>query len=96
MSKITKATEAERAEYARTGPVYPLYGWTKLDGQPLAIEDLHGSWSAPDPVYEVMAPKGYHFQYEGTHTLLCHSHKDIASRLRGLHLVPCTIECGNM
>jgi hypothetical protein len=40
MSLVIKATEADRVDYQKTGPVYPLYGWATLDGQRMAIEDV--------------------------------------------------------
>jgi hypothetical protein len=89
MSKVIKATDAERAEYAKSGPVYPLYGFIKHDGHRCAVEDLHGSWSAPDPVYEVMAPKGMHFIHSYCHSLLATSLRDVAQRLGGEKLVRC-------
>lgn len=61
MMKIIKATAEQRAAYANTGAVYPLHGYIEKDGKKLPVEDLRGHWSRPDPVYELMAPKGYHF-----------------------------------
>lgn len=79
--KVIKATDAERAAYATTRPVYPLYGYITVDGRRCAVEDLRGSWSAPDPVYETLAPTGFRWSGgEGTRSQLCHSLRDVAAR----------------
>ncbi len=93
MSKIVKATQAEKEIYNLTKPIYPLYGFIILDGHQCPIEDLRGSWSKPDPIYEVMAPKGFHFDVEQVHTLLCCDLAEIKMRCGMNNLEPCTEVC---
>ena len=80
MVKIRKATPEEKAEYWKTSPVYPLYGYIKHDGHELAIEDLR-CWPKEDPQYEVLAPDGHIFCPDGLHTILCHTLKDVRARV---------------
>ena len=93
--KITRATDAEKRAYAEKRPVYPLYGFVTLrTGERLPVEDVRGSWSEPDPVYEVMAPLGFRFQRYDTHSLLYHSIADIRTRCTGI-LEKCDDTCGH-
>lgn len=92
--KITKATEAERAEY-KSACNYPLYGFVEIDGHVCPIEDLRGYWPAGDPTYEVMAPTGFGLSDgadESKHSALCHGMKDLRERVRFLSVVPKTEE----
>lgn len=90
--QIRKATTAEKAAYQPTA-IYPLYGFIKIDGLPCPIEDLRGSWSKPDPIYEVMAPTGYHFDADETHTLLCVDLQDVRVRCGMNNLERCGENC---
>ena len=81
MAKLCKASRDEREAYLKSEPVYPLFGWINVpheDGTKVrcAVEDLRGSWSRPNPIYEIMAPPKHMF-YGGTHSLLCYSQKDV-------------------
>ena len=91
MKRVRKATQYERSEYALTRPVYPLFGFIRLlNGTRLAVEDLAGD---PDLKYEVMAPAGYHFEGDRTHSLLAVNQSDAADRVEYMRLVVCTDEC---
>lgn len=91
---IVEATPADKASYNAGGHVYPLYGYATLpSGRVLVIEDLRGSWSPPDPIYEVMAPVGFHFKDDLCHSALCHSLADVRDRLRYAELEMCDKEC---
>jgi hypothetical protein len=78
MAKIRKATDEEKGNYHGR---YPLFGFIKCSGKECAVEDLRGSWSRPDPTYEVMAPKGFIFVPDGVHTLLADDLADVRSRV---------------
>lgn len=91
--RIIKATASEKAEYAKTGPVYPLYGFIRVDGQRCAVEDLRGKWSRPDPVWEVVAPAGYRFAVEGLHSMLGEDHRELLDRVVGLEECPSDCDC---
>ena len=60
MSKLTRTTPDQKAAYRG---VYPLYGYiaTEEGIPPIVVEDLRGSWSRPDPVWEAVAPGGCSF-----------------------------------
>lgn len=93
--KITRATGAEKRAYAEKRPAYPLYGFVTLrTGERLPVEDLRGSWSAPDPLYEVIAPDGMHFAGYYSRSLLYHSIADIRTRCTGI-LEKCDDTCGH-
>ena len=87
MRGVRKATEAERRTYedSTPEPVYPLYGYLigSEAGEPyvLYVEDLRGSWSRPDPVYEIMAPEGKWFPEEGTTSVLCADLEEVRSHV---------------
>lgn len=90
--KISKATPEEKALYAQTRPVYPLYGYvTNAEGIALAIEDLR-CWPKDDPQYEVMAPEGMRFDLVYTHSLLCDDLKDLKNRVSCYPVVACTCD----
>jgi hypothetical protein len=91
-AKTRKATPAEVAAYALTGPCYPLSHFVTLNGQELAVEDC-GGWHKDDPKYEVMAPDGFHFRYDEVHTLLCDNLRDVVERVTGAELTPCSDDC---
>jgi hypothetical protein len=87
--KITKATQAEKEAYAKTKPVYPLFGWLMFDGERLAVEYLGGHWSKDEPQYEAIAPQGKFFDSHDTHTVLGLSQKDLCGRLGYGKLASC-------
>jgi hypothetical protein len=87
---VRKATAAQKETYWAAKPVYPLYGYIKVDGQSCAVEDLKGD---PDLRFEIIAPKGFHFFPAETHTLLCENLADLKERATSNDLVPCTKSC---
>ncbi|MGY6517481.1 MAG: hypothetical protein ACXIUZ_02085 [Lysobacteraceae bacterium] len=85
-----RATPPERRAYAAKGAVYPLHGFLTTDsGHVCPVEDLRGSWSRPDPVWELRAPPGFHLKYEGTHGALEHTLADILLRHRNTTFSRC-------
>ncbi len=88
--RVTKATPEQKSAYAATKPVYPLYGFVTVDGRKCAVESLVGD---PDLKYEVMAPEGYRFAGEETHTLLCIDMADLRGRLAGATFAKCDDTC---
>ena len=89
---MRRATAKEKA--AHRG-LYPLHSLHNHDGLVVAVEDLRGSWSSPDPTWEIRAPEGYHFGHgELTHGLLEHSLADVRERLTWIELVKCHPGCG--
>jgi len=90
---IRKATADEITKYAATKKLYPLYGFVKIDGQVCAVEDLRGEWSAPDPLYEIMIPTGFHVADELIHSMLCATIADARERAAYARLTPCTDAC---
>ena len=93
---LRKATVDECIAYMTTKPVYPLGYVANMydtDGNKHAvnIEDLRGSWSRPDPVWEIIMPPGY--VSEDCHSLLCFDLDDVRGRLAcGLDKCDCS-EC---
>lgn len=86
---MRKATEKEKANYLHFNkPVYPLYGFMKIDGRLCFIERITGD---PDLKYEVMAPDGYHFT-SGTHTILCVNLEEVRN-CTAENLEACTKDC---
>jgi len=67
--KFIKAGPHQKAAYKG---LYPLHGFAivGVNGGQLAcyIEDLRGSWSRPDPVWETRFPEGWNS--DGCHGLL--------------------------
>lgn len=90
--KITKATNAEKVAYMETRPVYPLYGWVEIAGHHCAIEFPNEGREGPK--YEVMAPEGFHFDRDETHSLLCFSLADLRERVAYQSFAPCIEDCG--
>ena len=97
MSKIIKATAAEKDDYRINGygpgkpGLYPLFGFIKVDGRMCPIELLN----EPDNKYEVMAPIGFHFGGgENVHSLLCVDQADIEVRTGCVPLDQCKPGCG--
>jgi hypothetical protein len=92
--KVIKATAAEKEAYAKDPlTLYPLHGYVMVDGHRCPLEDLRGAWSRPDPVWELLAPAGYHFGAgEMTHSLLGYTQADAIDRAWCLE--PCTETCG--
>jgi hypothetical protein len=94
--KTRKATPAEIAAYAaqKPRPLYPLRYFVTLGDRELAVEYLGHEWSKEDPQYEVMAPRGFYFGDDGTHTLLAQTLAEVRERVWGGKLEPCHAECG--
>lgn len=90
-TRVRKASAEERAEYLKHGPVYPLYGFVNCDGVPCVVEDLRGSWSPPNPTFEVLAPTDYHFT-DKLHSRVCYGLKDVVHEADGEGLEPCECE----
>ena len=99
MKFLRKASTRQVAAYAASGPVYPLayISWmANPDGGELLtvhIEDLRGSWSRPDPVWEIRAPDGYQFD-DGSHGRLEHTLADVREETHGQRLTKCTPDNG--
>lgn len=90
--KVTKATAAEIAEYAKTDALYPLSHWVIVDGVRCAVERLASSYDN-DPKYEIMLPSGFHDMYENLHTLLCYDLADVRERAECVTLSKCEARC---
>ena len=91
MPKARRANSAEQKAYSEIvpTPLYPLYGFVKVEGQLCYVEYL--GEGPREPNYEVLAPNGFHF--DGLlHTLLCVDLKDLDVRT-SYGLEPCTEEC---
>lgn len=100
MKALRKATETEVNDYENFSPIYPLGYFVRVKCKfnerfsknvMLPVEDLRGSSSRPDPVYEVIAPRGYIFA-SGTHTKLCHDLDDVKS-WGAEDIEPCQPDC---
>lgn len=91
MAKMTLATQEQRDAYNDGSHVYPLHGYVKVGGVECAVERCSGG--KDDPQYEVMAPEGFHFDADETHTLLCFNVKDVDERTRMNLLEPCGPHC---
>ena len=76
---IRKATLEEKMKYLKTDPVYPLYGFTKIDGVECPIEFL-GSFDS-DNKYEILLPDGYEF-YDACTTKLARNLTDLKDIIR--------------
>lgn len=92
---LRRASEQERAKYLTTQPVYGLYGWLTVDGHVCAVEDLraYGSKASGDPQFEVMAPSGFHFMGDYTHSRLCLTLREVVNVGRGAHFEACSEGC---
>jgi len=87
--KYRLATADERESYEG---LYRLHAViiNQDDAPPMMVEDLRGSWRAPDPVWELMAPDGWHFGGGmGCHSTLGGSIKDIKDDASYYPLVRC-------
>lgn len=98
-TNIRRASFDEKLAYANTAkfPVNGLYGIVdvgSVDGfvRPCIVENLPMN-NVTDPRYEVLAPDGYHFTAEGSHTLVCFDSKDIIERLSTNKLEACDMGC---
>jgi hypothetical protein len=93
MSRPRRATQEEKVAYLATPPrkVYPLWGWVKIEGHRCPIE--FPNEGEGNPKYEIMAPEGFHFMYDETHSLLCYDMKDVVARSSGAVLTPCNEHC---
>lgn len=87
---IKTATPEEREAYRGC---YPLLGWYNAGEHRCAVEDLSGDWSKEDPQLEILAPDGFHFEMNGTHSLLCINRTDLYERVASETLVACTEAC---
>ena len=90
MPKILKPTEEQALKY---DGIYPIHGYVKLDGVECVLEDLRRFATDFDPRWEMVAPEGYHFFPEGTHTVLGFSQKDLFDRLAGTSVNKCEKGC---
>lgn len=93
MTKITKATNAQKAKYMQNEPkpLYPLYGFVTIDNQECCIEFLNED---NGPKYEIMSPVGKHFNDGGIlHSLLCFNICDVKNRAQYVTIESCTEEC---
>jgi hypothetical protein len=85
--KIRRATAEEQTAYQG---ISQLHGWIKVSGQICAVEYLgEGKY---EPNWEVVAPSGFHFVSERTHTILGTTQRDMLDRVLGLE--PCDEHCG--
>ena len=89
--RITVATQTERREYLATNPAHPLHGWAIVRGERLPVEYLGEGRGEPN--YEALAPEGFHFWPDATHSLLGTSLKDLRSRLVGQTFAACGEDC---
>jgi hypothetical protein len=91
-AKATKATDAEKREYAASlpTPCYPLSHWVTVDGRTCPVEYLGGHWDRENPQYEIILPHGFHAKYEALHTMLCLTLKEVAERAAYTELEACT------
>lgn len=90
--KVTKATAAEIADYAKTDALYPLSHWVIVDGARCAVERITSS-NEGDPKYEIMLPDGHHDLYDNCHTLLCFDMADVRDRAEYSRLTKCNDDC---
>ncbi len=97
MPTLRTASAEEKAAYKTTKPVYPLYGFvTVSNGQHLVwcpVEDLRAYAGSDEPKYEIMAPAGFHFSDEGTHSVLCRTRREIFLQASTNGLARCTARC---
>jgi hypothetical protein len=92
---LRRASEQERVKYLTTQPVYGLWGWLTVDGHVCAVEDLraYGSKASGDPMFEVMAPSGFHFADAHVHSMLCLTLREVGAVARDERLAPCSEGC---
>ena len=90
--KVTKATAAEIADYAKTNALYPLSHWVIVDNVRCAVERIT-SGHAGDPKYEIMLPDGHHDLCDNIHTLLCFDIADVRERAEWCQLTKCNADC---
>lgn len=91
MARMKLATQGQRDAYNDGSHVYPLHGYVKVGGVECEVERCGAG--RDDPQYEVMAPSGFHFDADETHTLLCFSVSDVDERTKMNKLVPCHENC---
>lgn len=87
MTKERRATVLEKQQYDARQPVYPLWGFIKVDGQECPIE--YTGEGPGNPNYEVMAPDGRHFVDGPLHSMLCADLKDLRERVSHAQLESC-------
>lgn len=90
--KVTKATAAEIADYAKTDALYPLSHWVMVDGERCAVERITSGRDG-DPKYEIMLPDGHHDVGDNCHTLLCFDMADVRDRAEYCQLTKCNADC---
>jgi hypothetical protein len=95
MAKLIKSHDAARVGYLKQvpAPVYPLWGYAFVDGKRVTLEDLRGSWSSPDPTWELCTPEGYVFKGDGLHNMLFYSLKEVRDYLITAELEECEKPC---
>lgn len=101
MAKIVLATEEQKKDYQERKPVYPLYGFIDCplqgdDGKrrvkmTCAIEYVGDRDN--EIIYEVMAPRGYHFAPEYVHSMFCSSRQNVREHVASSYLQACTDSC---
>lgn len=72
MTKIQKATLDEKRQY---DGIHPLYGYLEIGSHRCPVEYL--GEGKDNPNYELLAPSGYQFIVNGTHTLLGFTLRDL-------------------
>jgi hypothetical protein len=91
--RIVKATVQEKEAYRLTKALYPMSHWVIANGERFPVEFLN---EADGPKYEVIAPKGWHFD-EGVkstcsgslHTMLAYTLADLKERVECTDLSHC-------
>jgi len=91
MVRIIKATNAEKVAY-RVNQQFPctLYGWIKMNSQTVPVEYLGEGQDNPN--YEVIAPRGFVFDADETHTLIGFTLADMHERIASNNLIVCHCE----
>lgn len=91
MARMTEATQEQIDTYNDGSHVYELCGFVRVSGKECPVERC--GHDRDNPQFEVMAPQGFHFDADETHTLLCFSKADIHERTRMNDLIPCHAGC---
>lgn len=96
--RFQKPTAAEARAYDshEPPPCFPLYRWVWLEDPNcatqrirLSVENCAGNYAGPR--VEVIAPDGW--QFEGLHSLLAHSLRELRDLLQVTKLERCPIGC---
>ena len=83
MPIVKRASEAAKARYGRTDP---LYGFVNIDGTSCAIEYLAGGHGQPN--YEILAPPGFAVSPNGARSFVCVTLDDVKKRSSRARLIP--------